>query len=325
MASSPRRRMGDQLGDHRVVIDRDLAALDYAGVEPRGQPVDRGAFARRPVADQPPGRGHEIAHRVLGIDAHLDGRAFELHVLLLELELLAGGDPQHRLDEIEPGDELGHGMLDLKPRVHLEEIEIAVLVDDELHGARSVVADGLGERDSLGAHGGAGLVIDERARRLLDHLLIAALDRAFALAEMDDVAVLVAEHLNFDMARLLDIFLDEHAVVAEARLGFGLRRVEALLDLFAAIGDAHALAAAAGRGLDHHRIADLVGDLRRLLGVLDHARDGQARSRPSPWRQASSNSILSPIASIALTFGPTKVMRALASARAKAAFSERKP
>ena len=39
----------------------------------------------------------------------------------------------------------------------------------------------------------------------------------------------------------------------------------------ARIGDAHALAAAAGRGLDHHRIADLVGDRHRLLRPLDHA------------------------------------------------------
>ncbi len=126
-------------------------------------------------------------------------------------------------------------MLDLKPRVHLEEIEIAILVDNELNGARGVVTNGLSQRHGFSAHGGAGLVVDERARRLLHHLLIAALDRALALAEMDDVAVLVAEHLNLDMARLLDIFLDEHAVVAEARLRLRLRRVEAFLHLFAAI------------------------------------------------------------------------------------------
>ncbi len=162
-------------------------------------------------------------------------------------------------------------MLDLKPRVHLQEVEVAVLVDDELDGAGGVVADRLGERHGLSSHRLARLRIEERARRLLDDLLVSPLDRAFALAEMDDVAVLVAKHLDLDMARLLDIFLDEHAVVAEARLRLRLRRVEALLHLFAAIGDAHALAAAAGRGLDHHRIADLVGDLDRLLGVLDHA------------------------------------------------------
>ncbi len=35
--------------------------------------------------------------------------------------------------------------------------------------------------------------------------------------------------------------------------------------------DPHALAAAAGGGLDHHGIADLVGDLHRMLFVLDDA------------------------------------------------------
>jgi hypothetical protein len=45
------------------------------------------------------------------------------------------------------------------------------------------------------------------------------------------------------------------------------------------MGDAHALAAAAGGGLDHHRIADLVGDLHRFLVIGDdpemtgHGRD----------------------------------------------------
>src|SRR5262249_43496996 len=205
-------------------------------------------------------------------------------------------------------------MFDLKPRVHLKEIEVPVLVDDELHRASRVVADSLGERHGFSAHGGACLVVDERARRLLNHLLIAALDRAFALAEMDDIAVLVAEHLNFDMARLPDIFLDENAVVAKARLRLGFRRVEAFLHLFAAIGDAHALAAAAGRRLDHHRIADLVGDLCRLFGVLDHpemAWHGETLALAASFF----DSILSPMASIALTFGPTKVMPALASAR----------
>jgi hypothetical protein len=40
--------------------------------------------------------------------------------------------------------------------------------------------------------------------RLLDDLLVAPLDRAFALAEIDRVAVAVGEHLDLDMARLGD-------------------------------------------------------------------------------------------------------------------------
>src|SRR5262249_56278393 len=112
-------------------------------------------------------------------------------------------------------------MLDLQPRVHFEKIEALVLADDELDGAGGVVADGLGERERLLAHFAARRRVDEWARRFLHHFLIAALDRAFALAEMNDVAVLVTQHLDFDMARIDNEFLAEHPVVAEG--GFGLR------------------------------------------------------------------------------------------------------
>jgi hypothetical protein len=48
-------------------------------------------------------------------------------------------------------------------------------------------------------------------------------------------------------------------------------RSSAKLDLASlrAEGDPHALAAAAGRGLDHHRIADVAADLDRLRGIID--------------------------------------------------------
>ena len=46
---------------------------------------------------------------------------------------------------------------------------------------------------------------------------------------------------------------------------------EAFLGLLGVVGDAHALAAAAGGGLDHDGIADLAGDLDGMLGVGDLA------------------------------------------------------
>src|SRR5690349_20598527 len=115
-------------------------------------------------------------------------------------------------------------MFDLEARVHLKEVEVTVLVDDELDRASGVVADCLGERHGLSTHRLSRLCVDERARRLLYDLLVAPLDRALALAEMDDVTMLIAEHLDLDMARLLDIFLDEHAIIAEARARFRFRR-----------------------------------------------------------------------------------------------------
>ena len=110
------------------------------------------AFGRRPIAHQPADRRREIAVRILGIDAAFHRPAGELDVALLERERLAGGDADHLLDQIDAGDELGHRMLDLKPRIHFQKIEARVLAGDEFDRAGAVVADGLGERDRLLAH-----------------------------------------------------------------------------------------------------------------------------------------------------------------------------
>src|SRR5262249_45697221 len=151
------------------------------------------------------------------------------------------------------------------------EMEGAVAVDDELDRAGRAVADGFGEGDRLLAHRLARRRIEEGAGRLLDDLLVPALDRAFALAEIKGVAVRVAQYLNLDVARLLDGFLDEDAVVGEARPRLVGGRAEAVAPLGVAAGDAHALAAAARRGLDHHRIADVAGNRDRLAGIGDDA------------------------------------------------------
>ncbi len=83
--------------------------------------------------------------------------------------------------------------------------------------------------------------------------------------------MLVAQHLDFDVARLRDELLDEDAVIAEGGLRFRHGGGEAVGDFLFRPCDAHALAAAACRRLDHDRIADLVGDLDRFFRVLDDA------------------------------------------------------
>ena len=65
---------------------------------------------------------------------------------------------------------------------------------------------------------------DEGRRRFLDDLLVPALDAALAFVEVEDVAVLVAENLDFDVARIEDEFLDENAVIAEAGQPLALDR-----------------------------------------------------------------------------------------------------
>ena len=85
---------------------------------------------------------------------------------------LARGDAQLPLDQVEAGDHLGDRMLDLQPRVHLHEIERAVLLGDELDGAGADIADRLGRgRRGVAHRAPAGLVHSGR-RRLLEHFLM---------------------------------------------------------------------------------------------------------------------------------------------------------
>ena len=57
--------------------------------------------------------------------------------------------------------------------------------------------------------------VEVRGGRDLDDLLVAALDAAVALTEVDDVASLVAEHLHLDVADCVDELLDVQPTVAE--------------------------------------------------------------------------------------------------------------
>ena len=99
--------VSDQLGDHRVVIEADLGALEHTGINPDALAL------RRAIAHQPPDRRQEIPRRVLGIDPCLDRPAILPHIRLRKRQRLAGGDADHQLDQIEPGDQLRHRMLDL--------------------------------------------------------------------------------------------------------------------------------------------------------------------------------------------------------------------
>jgi hypothetical protein len=105
-------------------------------------------------------------------------------------------------------------MLDLEPGVHLDKVEFAVLVE-ELDRAGAAIAH-LAHRLADGlAHAVPLLGRDCGRGSLLEHFLVSALERAVALADGDRLAVSVAEYLEFDVARIAEIFLHVDGVVAE--------------------------------------------------------------------------------------------------------------
>ena len=90
--------------------------------------------------------------------------------------------------------------------------------------------------------------------------------RAFAFVEVDHLAVRIAEDLDLDVPRLLDVAFEQHAITAEGVARLALAAFEVRQEFGAGAHDAHALAAAAMRGLDHQRIADRVGFALQQFG-----------------------------------------------------------
>ncbi len=182
-------------------------------------------------------------------------------------------------------------MLDLQPRVHLHEPELAVL-EQELDGAGADVADCLRRLDRGFAHGRAQLRVHRRGGRFLEQLLVAALDRALALAEVDAVAVRIREDLHLDVARLVQGLFHEHSPVAEGMLGFGLRALQRGRQVVPGANKTHASPATSRERLDHHRKlgiffvgrqhrhAGFGGELLRIRLVAHGADRGRGRTDP---------------------------------------------
>ena len=217
-----------------------------------------------PVSGRKPGR------RVLGGDAALQRRAAQVQVLLVQAELgegLPGRDPHLRLHEVDVGDLLGHGVLDLDARVHLDEDVLARAlprrVEQELDRAGVDVADRLRERDRVAVHRLPDLLVEVRRRSDLDDLLVPALHRAVALEQVHGLARAVGEDLHLDVPRPHDGLLDEHGRVAERAVRLAHRGLERLAQVVLRVDPPHPAPAAAGDRLREDREADLVGALEQ--------------------------------------------------------------
>jgi len=152
--------------------------------------------------------------------------------------------------------ELGDRMFDLKSRVQLEEVELAVASEQELGGSGAGIAGGPGERRGRFAEASAEGRIDHWRRCFLDDLLVTTLKRAFALAEVHDVPVRVPEQLHLDVARPGLVALENKPIVAERPGGFAASAGDGVAEVLGSLEHVHPFAAAARARLDEDRKAD---------------------------------------------------------------------
>src|SRR4051794_33092013 len=106
------------------------------------------------------------------------------HIVLTKRQALARGDPQLRLNNVDPRYGFSDRVFHLKPRIHFEEIELrrrTVAMDEELDCSGIDVASGACRGDGRAGDALAQLWIEPRRGRLLDYLLMAPLQGTVAL------------------------------------------------------------------------------------------------------------------------------------------------
>src|SRR5688572_23809563 len=133
------RGMRNDLGHQRVIVRRNPGARGNMRIYPytrTGRPSRLG---------DDPRAWTEVAGGILGVHSALDRAASPSDIGLLQAKTVAAGDRDLLGDQVHPGDDLGHRMLDLDPRVHLEKVKRLLLVDQELHRAGAAIGKALRE------------------------------------------------------------------------------------------------------------------------------------------------------------------------------------
>ena len=135
---------------------------------------------------------------------------------------------------------------------------------------------------------------------------------------------LSARHLRLDVARLVEVALDEALAATERGDRLAHRRLEQLGDLLEGAGDLQAAAATAEGGLDRDRQAVLLGERDDLVGA-GHRVGGAGNQRSAgALRDVARGDLVAEDAD-GCGGGPIQIRPASMTAWAKSAFSDRKP
>ena len=205
-----------------------------------------------------------------------------------EWQRFAFGHGQLPGHQILPGHRFGDRMLHLQPGVHLHKEEL-ILAEQELDGASPLIMDGFGCGHGCLPHGAAQSRRDVGGGRLFDHLLMASLQGAVPVPQIDGVAEAIGKDLYFHVASQGQIALEQYQIVTKGSLGFPFDCRQRLVKVSQLIDPAHPLATAATGRFDKQReanqarlIAQEVRSLIRAVIAGQHRYTGRLHQRLGP-------------------------------------------
>ena len=244
-----------------------------------------------------------------------------------------GGELELQPHEVEPGDLLGDGVLDLQARVRLDEREAlavaAVRVDQELERAEAVERTARASRAPRPRAGArAAPASSPGAGAISTSFWCRRCSAALALAEVRDRAGAVADDLHLDVARARQEAARRRASpLPNAASASERQRAYASSSSSSRADDAHAAPAAAGDRLDHRprRPGRARQERPRLV---ERRRPRRCRAAPArrSARRARGRAPCRRRARASRARGPTNARPGVGAApREVAAFSLRKP
>ena len=237
--------------------------------------------------DDPTHRGEEAVLRVLGDNAALDRPTARQQIAFVVRQLQATGDKDLVLYEVHPRSHFGDRVLNLEAGVDLQEVVLLFLGEQELDRAGAPVASGAGDANCGAVERAAQVGTDHYRRRLLNDLLVAALDGALALPQRDHVAEGVRDDLHLNVAHTLHLRLEVELAIAEGDERLAAGEVQRPGQVLLALDKADATTTAARDRLDGDGVADLPCELRRPIervkgagaGHHGHTHAGRQRAR----------------------------------------------
>jgi hypothetical protein len=84
---------------------------------------------------------------------------------------------------------------------------------------------------------------------------------------MHDIAMVVGQNLDFDVARSLDVFFQIDARVLKRLFGFSAGRLEPGSQGDFIPGNSHPFATTAGGGFDQNRVTNSIGDTNSFFNI----------------------------------------------------------
>ena len=203
--------MGDQLGNHRIIIRGNDIATAHRAVTARQR--------RQAQMAQTPRRGQKVISRILGIQPRFDRVTVYAQRVLRQWQGRAKGYMQLPCHQINAGDRLGDRMLDLQSGVHLHKPEPVRAqpvrgINDKFDRSCALIANHLSCGDRCVTHCRPHLKGHTRRGRLFDDFLMTPLQRAVTFKKMHSMGA-VTKDLYFNMARCGDVFFDQHRTIAK--------------------------------------------------------------------------------------------------------------